>query len=98
VTTVQSLRFERCPSVSNRPQRASDGREYRIERIALPFCWAVEVGVDDGRLYQLIIERRRRPGGRQVPVTAEQRPLYQKLRRCGISREEALAAIARGAA
>jgi hypothetical protein len=53
------LRFKQMPAVSNRPQRALNGREYRIDRIAMPFCWAVEIGVDDGRLYRLMIEEGR---------------------------------------
>jgi hypothetical protein len=86
------LRFDRFPTV-HKAQRDAAGRLWQIVRIEAPFCWAAPHG-SDASLVRYRIEAPRRGGRYRVPLaTADQRRLYDKMRKCGVDRAAALAAV-----
>jgi hypothetical protein len=86
------VRFDRFPTV-HKAQRDTAGRLWQIVRIEAPFCWAAPRG-SDASLVRYRIEARRREGCYRVPLaTADQRRLYDKMRKCGVDRAAALAAV-----
>ena len=93
VDSVPVLHFGRFPSVSNRPQRDAEGRLWRIIKIEAPHCWAASYGSDASYgKYRISVVRR--SGHYRLPLaTVEQRRMYKKMRRCGVDRDDALAAL-----
>jgi hypothetical protein len=90
-----AVRFDRFPSVCNKPQRDLDGRSWRIVRIEAPYCWATPHGGDAGSVrYRIEVVRSAETSCHPPRMSAEQRRLYRKMRDCGIERSEALEALA----
>jgi len=84
------LRFDRFPNIRGR-QRDTAGRLWQIVRIEMPFCWASRSAAEPVKQYRLEVVRPRSSTRYHLPLTTEQRPIYEKMRRCGVGRDEALA-------
>ena len=88
------LRFDRFPNI-RAPQPDTVGRRWQIVRIEMPFCWASRSAAEPVKQYRLEVVRHSSTREHR-PLTTEQRPIYVKMRRCGVGRDEALREIARG--
>jgi hypothetical protein len=81
------------PKRPYKPQRDLDGRSWRIVRIEVSYCWATPYGGDSGFVrYRIEVTRSAGASRRPPQMSAEQRPLYRKIRHCGIEPAAALAA------